>query len=206
MSLQLIFLKIKQNIIKVLLFIGLYFLYAILFLDTSSEIMAIGFYQSSKHLFLQIVVVASLASSINAFTLNFSKVKNQLSFGYTRKGLLLEVISRIVVIAIFLVTILLFHNLFLVLLGQKMYLFPFSYPIDLLLYFLSIYFLFSGVGYILGIMGKSQFLFLGMNGIVLLVVLFALFFQTFVLLSIVLLLISISLYSVGSSYFYKKKF
>lgn len=206
MSLKLIFLKIKQNIVKVVLFIGLYFLYAVLFLDTSSELMAIGFYQSAQHLFLQIVMIASLSSSINAFTLNYNKVKYQLSFGYTRKGLLLEVMSRIVVIALFLITILLFHNLFLVLLGQKMYLFPFSYPIDFLLYFLSIYFLFSSVGYILGIMGKSQFLFLGINGIVLLMVVFSLFFQKFMFIAILLMFISLCLYSLGSRYFYKKKF
>lgn len=206
MSLHLIYSKIKDNIVKILLFLGLYFLYAILFLDTSSELMSIGFYQSSKHLFLHIVLIASLASGINAFTLNFNKVKSQLSFGLTRKGLLMEVMSRIIVIALFLLTILLFHNLFLVLLGQKTMMFPFSYDLDFLFYLFCCYFLFGSVGYILGILGKSQLLFLGINGAILAIVLLALLFHTLVIFSIVILAVSITLYIIGNRYFYKKNF
>lgn len=206
MSFHLIFLKIKNNIIKVLLFLGLYFLYAILFLDTSSEVMPIGFYQSSKHLFTYIVLIASLSSGINAFSLNYNKVKNQLSFGYTRRALLMEVMSRIIVIAIFLLTILFFHNIFLVLLGQKVALFPLSHRVDILVYLFCGYLLFSAVGYSFGILGKSQFLFLGINGILLIIVLLVLLIQNLVLFSIIALCVSVILYIIGTQYFYKKNF
>lgn len=208
MILQNIWKRKKQDILFILLFLLTYFLFILLFLDSSIELIRAGFYQEANNLFVYLAVVASLSNSFNGFSLNYHKVKMQLSFGLNRKKILFQTINRVIWIFAFLLLILFLHNIYLVLLSQKLTIFPFSLDTKIIVYLFALYLFLSGLGFALGILGSNEKIFLYWMVLLFIVsILGLLLFQSLLwVIALIMFGLSFATFTWGAMHFYKKKF
>lgn len=208
MILQNIWKRKTKDVAYILVFLLTYFLFILLFLDPSIELVQFGFYQEFKNLFIYLSVVAAVANSFNGFSLNYNKVKLQLSFGLNRKVILFETINRVIWILFFMILLLFLDNLYLVLLAQKSSILPLSFDVRILIYIFALYVFLSGLGFVLGILGSDEKIFLFWICIVFVISLFGfLFFQNFVwAIVIIMIALSVVTFTWGTMHFYKKRF